>query len=52
MRYIVIEYYTDKIICNVAEEERAINICKCYPDTVVVNSDNVVVYSNVDIPFC
>ena len=51
MRYKVIEYYTEKVICNVSEEERAINICKCYPDTVVVNSDNVVIYSNVDIPF-
>ena len=51
MRYIVIEYYTDKIICNVAEFDRAVIICKCYPDTIVKNSNGATLFYNIDIPF-
>lgn len=46
MRYRVIQSRSGELvtICNVAERDRAINISNCYPDSIVMNSNNSVIH--------
>lgn len=51
MLYYIENYYTDEIIDVSASLERAINISKKNPDSMVTDEYNNVYYSNIDLPF-
>ena len=53
MRYKVIQIVDDvaRIVCNVAERYRALNICDAYRNSYVVDSNGECIYSNVTIEY-
>ena len=49
MRVKVIWYHNGQVVCNlpIDEVQRAINICRCYPGTVVITSGQEIIYSHI-----
>ena len=49
--YYLIDYYTDEIIDVFTDVDKAITACKEKPDSQVETENDVIIYSNVDLPF-
>lgn len=49
--FYIMDYYTDEIITCVDNFELAKKLCNMYIDTKVITEDDVLMYTNIDLPF-
>ena len=49
--YYLIDYYTEEIIDVFSDVDKAITACKAMQDSQVETENDVIIYSNVDLPF-
>lgn len=51
MNYYLIDYYTEEIIDVFTDVDKAITACKATQNSQVETENDVIIYSNVDLPF-